>query len=346
MNIPILPHELVNLCFDQLAGSVRPAWEQGVQRGSVLNSPKQNLAFNNLERGKIAIHCHVYYPELLYELAIAWQVVKNRFIFITTNTLLKANIIKNLLDRCGEESYLIKIVPNRGRDIAPLLSLLKHELSAYEIVIHCHTKKTPQENAIFGSSWRDSLLKATFPVESIAEQFEGLLLEKNAGFIMPWPHFAIAHNVNWGANFKRINSLLTLLGYYIYRHTFLFFPAGSFFWARVDSLTPLLKLNLRTEDFCAEPTPGDGAMAHAIERCIGLIPMLQNRKCYAYWSGVFTDGFLEAPKQQQLVLLPPQQEVNKYSKTWFEDGMQKAAEQSMLRQRSIIIRRFACKNGD
>lgn len=127
MNIPILPQELVNVCFDQLAGTIRPAWEQGVQRGSVLNCPNEESNFSIYERGTIAIHCHVYYPELLYELAIAWRVVKNRFIFITTNTQLKAEIIKNLLARYGEEFYTIKIVPNRGRDIAPLISLLKNE---------------------------------------------------------------------------------------------------------------------------------------------------------------------------------------------------------------------------
>ena len=86
-------------------------------------------------------------------------------------------------------------------------------------------------------------------------------------------------------------------------------------------------------------------MAHAIERCVGLIPMLQNRNCYAYWTGDFADGFLEAPKQQQLVELPPLLEVNKYSRTWFEYGMQKAMDLSISRQRSVIIRRFACKNG-
>ena len=125
----------------------------------------------------------------------------------------------------------------------------------------------------------------------------------------------------------------------------LFYHRNVEFLKGVDSLLELLRLNIRTEDFCNEPTPGDGSMAHAIERCVGLIPMLQNRNCYAYWTGDFADGFLEAPKQQQLVMLPPQLEVNKYSKTWFEYGMKKAIEQSMSRQRSIIIRRFACKNG-
>ena len=346
MNTPILPHQLVNVCFDQLAGTIRPAWELGPQRGSALNCTKGDTTLKIFERSAIAIHCHVYYPELLYELAISWRVVKNRYIFITTNTQLKADIIRNLLARCGEESYLIKIVPNRGRDIAPLLSLLKHELSGYKIVIHCHTKKTSQENVIFGSSWRNSLLKATFPEDSIAEQFERLLSGQNAGLIMPWPHYAIAHNVNWGANFKRVHCILNLLGYDIYRYTFLYFPAGSFFWARVDSLVELLRLNLRAEDFCNEPTPGDGSVAHAIERCFGLIPMLQNRNCYAYWTGDCADGFLEAPKQQQLVELPPLLEVYKHSKTWFEYGMQKAVELSLPRQRSVIIRRFACKNGE
>lgn len=156
-NIPILPHELVNVCFDQLAGTVRPAWELGPQRGFALNCPKGVTTLKIFERSATAIHCHVYYPELLCELASAWRVVENCFIFITTNTQLKANIIKNLLARWGEEFYKIKIVPNRGRDIAPLISFLKNELIGYEIVIHCHTKKNS------AGKWHFRLVLAVFP---------------------------------------------------------------------------------------------------------------------------------------------------------------------------------------
>ena len=63
------------------------------------------------------------------------------------------------------------------------------------------------------------------------------------------------------------------------------FPAGSFFWARVSSLKPMLELGLRWDDFTKEPMPEDGFLAHALERCLGLLPMLSNQKCYVHWAG-------------------------------------------------------------
>ena len=46
------------------------------------------------------------------------------------------------------------------------------------------------------------------------------------------------------------------------------FPIGTMFWARLDALTPLIRLNLHADDFPAEPLPIDGTLLHALERII------------------------------------------------------------------------------
>ena len=47
--------------------------------------------------------------------------------------------------------------------------------------------------------------------------------------------------------------------------------AGSFFWARTRYLQPLFDLELTDTDFPEEMSQSDGALAHAVERMIGLL---------------------------------------------------------------------------
>ncbi|MFZ4687359.1 MAG: rhamnan synthesis F family protein, partial [Hyphomonadaceae bacterium] len=46
------------------------------------------------------------------------------------------------------------------------------------------------------------------------------------------------------------------------------FPLGTMFWTRPAALRPLLSLDLRWEDYPAEPVPYDGTLLHAIERLL------------------------------------------------------------------------------
>ena len=335
-NSLIISHTELKICFDQLAGSLRPAWELGLQES------KQNISFpfrsgHKFETPKIAVHCHVYYLELFCELLSAWKNIQNKFLFITTNTAFKASIIEQILIHNEELDYLVIIVKNRGRDIAPLIYLLKHYLNGFDIVIHCHTKKTPQVDKGFGVAWRKSLIQATFPNEYLARKLVDLLVNVNSGIAMPWPHRFVAHNVNWGSNFCRIKSLMELVGFKINRSNFLYFPAGSFFWARVDALQPLLGLSINDLDFCPEPTPPDGALAHSLERCIGILPMLENRRSYAVWIDANTHGFTDAVNNSHLIALPTNDDLKNNCEDWFKDGLVRAFSSYIPAHQSLIL---------
>jgi lipopolysaccharide biosynthesis protein len=55
---------------------------------------------------------------------------------------------------------------------------------------------------------------------------------------------------------------------------------GTMFWARLDAIDPILKLNLMPDDFQSEHGQIDGTTAHAIERMFGSATKLNNKKIY------------------------------------------------------------------
>lgn len=90
---------------------------------------------------------------------------------------------------------------------------------------------------------------------------------------------------NWGKNYLSCSELMRRMGHSIKEDSFLYYPAGSFFWARTEALKPLFNLGLKQSDFEPEPITYDGHMPHAIERCFGLLAMSTNKISYAAWPG-------------------------------------------------------------
>lgn len=146
MNFEILARPCLPICFDQLSGCIRPHWELGTEAAKRSNStpaeiPIPEAPLAQSRKAKIAIHCHAYYLDVFCELADAWQSIHNRYLLINTDTRSKARLIEAILKARGEQDFLIKVLPSRGRDIAPLLLGWVHELEAFDVVIPCHTKK-------------------------------------------------------------------------------------------------------------------------------------------------------------------------------------------------------------
>lgn len=322
--IPILPPSVLGSCFDSLHGCIRPGWELGLRFSD--DTTVEDLPGPAAPLGSVLIHCHVFYPSLLPELILSWQHIPNRKVVLTTSLTRLIPALDRLMAELETCSYEIISVPNRGRDLAPLLIACRPFLSGmFDFVVHCHTKRSTHVDPNFSSGWRESLISATFSPNLVLDGILPLLRDPDTALIFPWPHNFVAHNVNWGENYTRCAQLMHLMCRALPRYTYLYFPAGSFFWIRTAELSPLLELQLRYSDFAPEPLPNDGSLAHAVERIVGLLPSTHQRKCYASWSGALIHGMSFGADFPALVQMPVTQPDTSF-KDLFRQGFRRALE--------------------
>jgi glycosyltransferase involved in cell wall biosynthesis len=220
---------------------------------------------------RIALHLHVYYPELLPE--ITRRLSHNRIcpdLFVSvTNEKNRKLVVSNLKDYKGRVID-IQLVPNRGRDIGPFLTTFGQKLlTNYDFVGHIHTKKSIDvKDATVGKTWYWFLLENLLGGESGA-MADRILAKMNGdtsiGMVFPDDPNVLC----WGANRPFAESLSVRLGLQeLPEH--LVFPVGTMFWAKSSALTPIMDLNLGWNDYPEEPLPYDGSLLHAIERLFPL----------------------------------------------------------------------------
>lgn len=287
--------------FDVKSGCIRPHWEAGLN----FEPPPSLTPFTPLYKTNpsILIHCHVHYTTLLPELIASWQHIPNRAILITTSNRFQEPIIARILQKLESSPSMIQTVPNLGRDIAPfIIECLSPLYSGFDLLVHCHTKRSVHSNSIFGQTWRRSLIESTFS-PATSQLTLAQFCSTHAGLVFPWPHRYVAHNVNWGSNYLTCKNLMSQLNIQLPKYSYLYFPAGSFFWARPSVFSSLRHLNISYLDFEREPIPSDGSFAHAIERLIGLISLHSPLHSYVIWAGANTHS-LPGPLSHHLIHLP------------------------------------------
>ncbi|MBK6741804.1 MAG: hypothetical protein IPG66_02045 [Hydrogenophilales bacterium] len=169
----------------------------------------------------------------------------------------------------------VRVVENRGRDLAPLFVTFRDAVLSLDLVCHIHTKKslyTGEERV----GWRQYLYRELLGnperISAILRRFAatpslGLVYPESYSGMPFWGH-------TWLQN-KPIGMMLAQrLGYDIDLREYLDYPAGSMFWARTQSLRPLFDLNLRLDQFPPESGQTDGTLQHALERYLTIVPRL------------------------------------------------------------------------
>jgi len=215
---------------------------------------------------QLAVICHMFYIEMLDEFHRYFFNIPFPFdLFITTDSQEKKSRIDNRFSRWEKGKIEVRIVPNRGRDIAPTLITCRDVCGNYEFFLHVHTKKSPHHPLLRG--WRSYLLETLLGSEQIVESiFESFKVDPKLGMIAPQHFAAVRPAIGWGWNFKSAQKLARRMGVNISPDGRMDFPSGSMFWARSAALKPLLDCNLSLDEFPSEPSQLDGTMGHVIER--------------------------------------------------------------------------------
>jgi len=214
---------------------------------------------------------HMFYPELAGEFADELRAMPMPFRLLVSvvDEEAKERVARAFAELPRLESLQIKVVPNRGRDIAPMLVAFRDEILALDVLGHIHTKKSLYTGSE-QSAWRRYLVSSLFgSSERLSWILGTLAANPRLGIVYPESHSAVplwAHT--WLGNLTVCRDLGRRMGLAIEPAAYIDFPAGSMFWARVDALRPLYELQLGLDDFPEETGQADGTLQHAVERLL------------------------------------------------------------------------------
>jgi len=164
------------------------------------------------------------------------------------------------------------ILPNRGRDIGPLLTEFGAELvENYDIIGHIHTKQTKHKSRRIVERWRvfllDNLLGDGRRLKVADTIIETMTV--NPQIMICFPDDTNA--VGWAINRAEAERLAPRLGIKMLPN-FINYPVGTMFWVCSSWLRRFVELKLDWQDYPAEPIANDGTILHAIERLFALAP--------------------------------------------------------------------------
>jgi glycosyltransferase involved in cell wall biosynthesis len=255
--------------LDPLADYLREGQPSGSWKIDVISSEDH---IKQISKGiRIALHIHAFYIDLLPE--ILTRIKKNKFrpdLLISVRSINDKNMVAEQLVSYSEGNVDIRVVPNRGRDIAPLITEFGRTIcDNYDFIGHIHTKKTIDiKDTSIINDWVNFLLENLIGGKfSMMDRILGRMADDaEIGIVFPDD----PNVLDWGKNRTFADEISSILDLGTLTDNIIF-PIGSMFWARVFSLEKLFNLNLRWEDYPSEPLPYDGSMLHAFERLFPLI---------------------------------------------------------------------------
>ncbi|OYV37328.1 MAG: glycosyl transferase family 2, partial [Thiomonas sp. 20-64-5] len=257
-----------------------PSQHRAVIPARVASSPEAAPALSPiLHAGKpqghgTAVLLHLHYPDLwpeFHALLLALPAPCDVYISLSEG---REDVLGDIV-RDLPEAVVVRH-PNRGRDIAPRLALLRMARArGYAQVLFLHGKKSPHLREVEhihipflqhkdGDRWRRELLADL--LESAPRALAAFAQQPRLGLIGPRGFWL---DLRGDANVPRLAAVAQRMGIApdLARHGYF---AGSMFWCRPQALDPLLALNLQATDFDDESGQTDGTLAHVVERLFTL----------------------------------------------------------------------------
>lgn len=226
----------------------------------------------------LLICVHIFYAQMYEELKKCLLNMKGYpyelyVTLVSHNTFLEKDIAQNFAQAH------IKIVENKGFDVAPFVEILNEvDLDNYSYVLKLHTKRDMPQGTYLkninmsGKYWREYLLKFFKNEKKIQKAVEAFEKNPKLGMLADW--HVITHSTLWDPKAcAKARRLVKSLGFSC--KTFCF-VAGTMFMCRAKLLKPIQNLRFHLLDFeSADANTHGGGKAHALERALGLFVWAQ-----------------------------------------------------------------------
>lgn len=210
---------------------------------------------------------HIWYPELLDELAAALRASGINWRIVITTASEREQQVRERVAQLGLDAE-IEVFENRGRDILPFLHVANRLLDeGVTTVLKLHTKRSTHRQD--GEIWRRELLDKLLAPERTSRILAAFHDDPNLGLVHAEGHRQPVEHY-WGANQANVDYLTRRLGIQPPGASHDSFIAGSMFWLRPAALRALLDAHLERAEFEVEAGQLDGTLAHAIERVFSL----------------------------------------------------------------------------
>ncbi len=271
-------HGLTNKESDPFADYLRNGQPQGAWNYTIISA--QSKTKYKIDNQRVALHLHVYYPDMLNEIINRLEVNTIRpDLFISVKDKKSMSLVSKTLSNYLGKIVDIQIVPNRGRDIGPFLTVFGKKLvKDYDIIGHIHTKKSLDiTDRSTGSIWNNFLLENLLGGNKGGRMADAIISAMNndikTGIVFPDDPFVIG----WSNNRQIGEKIAKQLGISTLPDEFNF-PIGTMFWICSPMLKRIVELDLKWEDYPTEPLPYDGSILHAIERLFGIVCTSENMR--------------------------------------------------------------------
>ncbi|MDB5451095.1 MAG: putative S-adenosylmethionine-dependent methyltransferase/MSMEI2290 [Phenylobacterium sp.] len=217
---------------------------------------------------RIAVLLHAFHLELLPEMAEHLRRIPfPADLFVSTDDEAKRQTITAAFAGWRAGAVEVRVVPNRGRNIAPQLVAFRDVYDSHSLLLLVHTKVSSHTDELAG--WREFLLGNLLGSEAMVRGIvETFVQVPRLGVLAPRTYAGVRRHLIWGENYQACRGLAERLGFALYPDSPLDFPAGFMFWARAAALKPLLDLDLDIAAFEPEAGQKDGTLAHAVERLV------------------------------------------------------------------------------
>jgi glycosyltransferase involved in cell wall biosynthesis len=254
---------------DPFADFLRRGEPSGPWQATVLrpNDAVESAPSGNL---RVALHTHLFSPEVCPEFIA--HLAPNRTdcdLLITTSVRAKIDWLTQYMSGYVRGKVVIRVVPDRGRDVGAFLTGLAADLNDYDVIGHIHSKHHPSnEGNSFDNDRNDgqreflwqNMVGGLYPMmDRILAAFEQ---DEHLGLVFPGDPYL----VGWDRNRDCAATLAPRIGWTEPLPEHFDFPFGNMFWIRRAALQPLLNLRLKWNQYPDEPLPSDGTLLHALER--------------------------------------------------------------------------------